>query len=634
MVLSLMRKHAKSWLIKFLIAIIAVVFVFYFGYSFTSDQALKIAYVNGEVISGPEYQKAYRDMISALQIRYKDLWDDNMVKMLNVKQRALESLINQRLMTQAAKRLGIDVTESECQRAIMSYPAFQINGQFNMRRYQSLLNQNRMNPEDFEATMTQELLDKKLKQFLFAFLDVNEQEVLEYYTFIKEKIKIGFVEFKPEDFKKSVKFDQSALKEYFENTRENYRVPKKIKVTYIEIDPVAFKGGISVTEKEIQSFYEYNNEAYSQPRQVKARHILFKLGEDALKEAEDKVREVAKEVLAKARQGGDFANLAKEYSEGPTKSKGGDLGYFKKGQMMPAFEEAAFKLKKGEISDLVRTQFGYHIIKVEDIKEAATKSLEEVRDEIVETLTMSVATELAHEKGLSIIDQMPYDIELSDYAKQYGLGTKRSSYLSKNEPVSGIDGSEKIGEALFALGKNETTELFELGGKFYIFQVAESKASYLPPLKDVAERVTDDYTAHLAAQEATSAASKYLEELKEGKPWDKLAKEKDMKIAETGFFTRQEPTSKIGYAPELTEAAFGLNSRKRYPDRAFVTNTGVFVIRWLAREGIDNKEFREEEKEYRSSLVQTKHGRVFDNWLQNLRKNADIEIITPVSGES
>ena len=139
MVLSLMRKHAKSWLIKFLIAIIAVVFVFYFGFSFTSDQALKIAYVNGEVISSPEYQKAYRDMISALQRRYKDQWNDNMVKMFNVKQRALESLINRRLMTQAAKRLGIDVTESECQRAIMSYPAFQVNGQFNMRDRKSVV---------------------------------------------------------------------------------------------------------------------------------------------------------------------------------------------------------------------------------------------------------------------------------------------------------------------------------------------------------------------------------------------------------------------------------------------------------------------------------------------------------------
>ena len=491
-----------------------------------------------------------------------------------------------------------------------------------------------MKPEDFEATMTQELLDKKLKQFLFAFMDVTEQGVLEYYTFVKEKIKIGFVEFKPAEFKKTVKVDQAALKEYFESNKENYRVPKKIKVTYIEIDPVAFKGGVNVSEKEIQSFYEYNNEAYSQPKQVKARHILFKLADDALKEAEDKVRKVAEEVLAKARKGEDFAKLAGEYSQGPTKSKGGDLGYFKKGQMVPAFEDVAFKMKKGETSDLVRTQFGYHIIKVEDIKEASTKSLEEVRDEIADTLAMSVATELAHEKGLTVIDQMPYDIKLSDYAKQYDLETKHSSYLSKNEPVSGIEGSEKMGETLFALGKNETTELFSLGEKFYIFQVADSKETYLPPLKDVVEKVKDNYTDYLAAQEATAAASKYLEKLKEGKSWDKFAEEKGMKVEESEFFTRREQIPEIGHAPGLTEAAFGLNSNKRYPDTPFVTNTGVFVIRWLAREGIDDEKFGEEEKEYGASLVQTKHGRIFENWLQNLRKNADVEIITPVSGES
>ncbi len=634
MVLSLMRKHAKSWLIKFLIGIIAVVFVFYFGYSFTSDQGMKMAYVNGEVISGPEYQKAYRDMISAYQIRYKDMWNENMIKMLDLKRKALETLIEQRLMTQAAKRLGIDVTESECQKAIMSYPAFQVDGQFDMRRYQSLLGHNHMNPEDFEAAMTQELLDKKLKQFLFAFLDVTEQEVLEYYTFINEKINIGFVEFKPADFKTSVKFDQDALKNYLETHKERYRIPKKINVAYVEIDPVAFKGGIKVTEKEIQSFYEYNNESYRQPRQVKARHILFKLGEDALKDVEDKVKKKAEEVLAKARQGVDFANLAKEHSEGPTKSKGGDLGYFKKGQMAPPFDEAAFKLKKGEISDLVRTQFGYHIIKVEDIKEAETKSLEQVRDQIAEALTMNVATERAHEKGLSLIDQMPYDIKLAPYAKQHGLEAKHSGHFAKGEQVSGIAGSEKMGEAIFVLEKNEITELIELGGKFYIFQVAESQDSYLPELKDVAEKVKDDYTTYFAAQEATSAATNYLKELKEGKPWDQLARERRVKVEETGFFTRRDRISKIGYAPKLAEVAFGLNADKRYPDEPFVNQQGAFVIRWLGREGIDEKKFREEEKEYRSSLVETKHMRVFENWLQNLRKKADIEIVTPVTGGS
>jgi len=629
-----MRKHAKSWLIKFLIGIIAVVFVFYFGYSFTTDQALKIAYVNGEVISGPEYEKAYRDMISAYQARYKDMWNENMIKMLDLRTRALKTLIDQRLMTQAAKRLGIDVTESECQKAIMSYPAFQVNGHFDMGRYQALLSHNHMKPEDFEASITQELLDRKLQQFLFAFLGVTEQEVLEHYTFINEKIKIAFVQFKPEDFRKSVKLDETALKSYFEGHMERYRVPKKIQAAYIEIDPAAFKKDARITEKEIRSFYEYNSGAYNRPGQVKARHILFELGKDASKETEEKVRKTAEAVLAKVRKGEDFARLAAAHSSCPSKSKGGDLGYFEKGQMEPAFEEVAFTLKKGEISDLVRTPFGYHIIKVEDINEARTQPLEEVRDQIVDALTLNAATELAHEKGLSIVDQMPYDIELHVYAQQHGLETKKSDFFSKADPVPGIDGSEKITETLFVLGKNETTELIELGGKFYIFQVVESRESYLPKLEDVAEKVKEDYTDYLAAQDATAAATGCLKELKEGKSWDQLVREKGLTSKETDFFTRRGPLSGIGYAPDLIETAFNLNSQKRYPDKAFVNEKGIFVIRWLEKEAIDEAAFLKEREKYQDSLVQAKHRRIFESWLENLRKSADIEIVTPVSGRS
>jgi peptidyl-prolyl cis-trans isomerase D len=629
-----MRKHAKSWLIKFLIGIIAVVFVFYFGYSFTSDQALKIAYVNGEVISGPEYEKAYRDMVSAYQARYKDMWNENMIKMLDLRTRALNTLVDKRLMTQAAKRLGIEVTESECQKAILSYPAFQINGRFDMGRYQSLLSQNHMTPEDFEASITQELLDKKLQQFLFAFLGVTDQEILEHYTFINEKIKLAFVEFKPKDFRKSVTVDDSALTSYFEKNKENYRIPKNIKVSYIETDPAAFKDGVSITDKEIQSFYEYNHASYSQPHQLKARHILFKLAEDAAKEADEEVRKTAEAVLAKVRKGEDFASLAAKHSSCPSKSKGGDLGYFEKGRMTPAFEEVAFNLKKGEISDLVRTPFGYHIIQVEDIKEARTQSLEEVRDQIVDSLTMSAASELAHEKGLSIVDQMPYDIELSVFAKQQGVEAKESSFFRKTEPVSGIVGSERITESLFALDKGETTDLIELGGKFYIFQVVETRESYLPELKDVAEKVRENYTNYLAAQDAAAAATSYLKTLKEGKSWDQLAKEKGLTPKETGFFSRRGPIPEIGNAPELIEIAFRLNAKDPFPDKPFVNENGAFVTRWLEKQGIDETAFSKEKKEYGESLVQAKHQRIFQNWLENLRKNAKIEMVTPVKRES
>ena len=171
--LSLMRKHAKSWLIKFLIFIIAIVFIFYFGYSFTARRGLKMAYVNGDLISGLEYDKTYRDLLEALQKQYKDMWNDNLIKTFDLKNRALEGLISQKLISQEAKRLGLDVTEEEVQKAIMNYPAFQVNGQFVIGRYRSLLNYNRMKPEDFEASISQDLLEEKLKQFLFAFMEVK-----------------------------------------------------------------------------------------------------------------------------------------------------------------------------------------------------------------------------------------------------------------------------------------------------------------------------------------------------------------------------------------------------------------------------------------------------------------------------
>ncbi|MCF8127768.1 MAG: SurA N-terminal domain-containing protein [Deltaproteobacteria bacterium] len=634
MLLSLMRKHAKSWLIKALIAIIAVVFVFYFGYSFTSDQAMKIAYVNGELINGAEYEKAYQDMLTALQARYKSMWNDNLIKVFNLKNRALESLITQRLMSQAARELGLDVTEEEVQNAIMNYPAFQINGHFDMRRYQNLLSANHMNPEDFETGITSELLDKKIKQFLFAFLNITDREILEYYTFANEKVKISFVEFNPEKYEKSLKIDAARLKQYFEKNKEQYRVPEKISVTYLEIDPKSFLKEVETTEKEIESYYEYNADMYRHPKEVKARHILFKVGPDDTEEVKAKIKSRAEKVLEKARKGEDFAALAKKYSEGPSKSKGGDLGYFKAGEMEAPFEEAAFALKKGEISGLVLTRFGYHIILVEDIKEAGITPLKKVRDDIVATLAGNIATELAHEKGLTLLDQMPYDVDLAVYGNQNDITAKKSAYFSKNRPIPDIKGSEKIAPTLFSLEKDEASGLIELGGKFYIFQTADSKASYLPELKDVKEAVEKKFMAQEARAAAESAAEKYLKALREGKSWETAAKENNLKVQQTQFFTRRDPIPDIGNAPALNEMAFKLNKDNPYTQKPFVNDKGAFVVRWEGNEGIDDKKFQEEKEAYRDSLTQTKHQRIFESWIKNLRTKAEIEIVSPVDGNS
>ena len=634
MLLSLMRKHAKSWLIKVLIGIIALVFIFYFGYSFTSEQGLKMAFVNGELISGMEYQKAYRDLLEALRAQYKQAWDDSLIKALDLKRRTLEGLINQKLISQEAGRLGLDVTESEIQQAIMSHPSFQIDGQFHIGRYRALLSDNRMKPEDFEAGLAQDLLAGKLKQFLLTFMEATDQEVLDHYTHANEKIKLSLVHFEIDEFKKSVVVEAGPMEAYFQEHRQEYRIPEKIKVAYLEIDPEIFMDEVDIQEQEITDYYEYNIDTFLVPKQVKARHILFKVDQLSTEEEEKKVRDKAGVVLEEARQDKDFAALAEKYSEGPTKSKGGDLGYFSRGRMVKPFEDVAFNLKKGEISDLVRSRFGYHIIKVEDIKEERTKPLQEVKDHIVEKLRKISSEELAHEKGLSLVDQMPYDTDLGDYAAQHGLDVKYTPFFSQERSIiPGIGGDETLVQAIFSLEGNETSDLIEQRGVFYLSQVAERKASYVPEMEEVSRKLKKDFSLHLAAGEARAAAETYLATLRQGKAWAELAKESNMEPKEIDFFSRGETIRGIGREPGLEETAFGLSEEKRYPEKVFETTTGAFVIRWEGREGIDIKKYQKEKDKTRFSLMLEKNRRAFDTWLADLRANAEVEIVSPVSGE-
>ena len=633
MLLSLMRKHAKSWLIKFLIGIIALVFIFYFGYSASSREGRKVAFVNGEMISGLEYDKAYRSMLEALQREYKSVWSDGLVKAFNIKNRALDKLITQKLVSQEAKRIGLEVTEKEIQNEIMANPAFQFKGRFDESRYRSLLTNNRMKPEDFEAEFAQDLLQKKVGQLLMTFLPVTDQETLDHYAFSNGKVKIGFVKFLSEQFKEAVQTDQISLEKYFKDHREEYRIPDKIKINYILIDPDAFEGKVVIKDQQMNDYYEDYIENFKQKKQVKARHILFKLARDASKEEEKKVREKASPVLEKARKGEDFIALAKEYSEGPTAKEGGDLGYFSQGQMVKPFEEVAFKMKKGEISDLVRTDFGFHIIFLDDIKEARTKSLEEVRQVIEKTLKGLAHSDLAHEKALSMIDQMPYDVELAKYAQEHGLSAKLTDYFAQSEPIPGIKGDEKLRKSLFSLEKNDISELIEFEDKFYIIQVVDKKTSTLPELAEVSEKVKESFISFLAVEKAKSAAEVYLGRLKGGESWEKLAKEMNLSPETTELFTRNDYISQIGYSPELQEAAFLTGENDQYPAKVFETDNGVFVIRWEGEEGIDEKKYQKEKEKYRHSLMRAKHQQIFQGWLEKLKIKADIEILQPFDNE-
>ncbi len=633
MLLSLMRKHAKSWLIKALIAIIAIVFVFYFGYSFSAREGIKLALVNDEIITAVEYQKSYRSMLEALQREYRGMWSDNLVKVFDLKNRALDALITQKLVSQEAKKIGLDVTEKEVQDKIMSNPSFQFRGRFDESRYRAVLQNHHMTPEEFEVLVAREMIQDKVEQLLTTLSPVTDQEVLEQYTFANEKVKISYVEFKPDQFKNKVKVEPAAMEKYFEDNKETYRIPDKIKTAYVVFDPEAYKDQVKVSEDQLKEYYEDNLDTFKEKKQVKARHILFMLAENASKEDEEKIRQKATSVLQQARAGANFAELAKKNTEDPSgKENGGDLGYFSQGQMVKPFEDGAFKLKKEEISDLVRTAFGYHIIKVEDVKEAKTKSLEEARGQILSTLQKTATTDMAHEKALSFVDRMPYQADLLKYAADSKVPVKETGYFSQKDAIPEIGSNEKLKQTLFSMERDETSDLVDAGGKFYVFQVKDKKPSSLPALDEVKDKVREEYVLFLANQAAKSAGEGYLQKLKEGKDWPTLAKESGVETKTTEFISRQDTIPQIGYLQELQEAAFGLSQNKRYADTVFQNDKGVFVIRWEGEQDIDRNKFEEEKKLYRDMLVRLKNQSLFKEWIEHLKSRAKIEMLQPLEG--
>ena len=630
MFITMMRKHTKSILIKVMVGLIGVVFVFWGIYSFRERPGSKIAYVNGDLITGLEYDAVYRDMLDALQKQYREYWSDNLIKVFQLRQRALNSLIEKRLISQEAGRLGLGVTDEEVSDAILTYPAFQVNGEFDEGRYRSLLRHNRMEPSDFESGIKLELLEEKIRQLITCFFPTTDKEVLDYYTYSKEKINVGFVSLNPEDFKEEVEVRQDEKKAYFEQNKERYRVPEKIKIAYLSMEPSDFEDKVTVTEEEISDYYELNQERFKDPEQVKARHILFKVAPNASESEEAEAKEGALAILKRARAGEDFSELAKKHSQDLSASNGGDLGYFQRGKMAKPFEDLAFGLKPAELGGPVRTKFGWHIIKVDDVKEASIKTLADVRDEIIETLKRDVGRDMARERLLSLMDQMPYDIDLTTYAAQHGLTATESDYFPKKGNVPGLGGDERFKKSIYSLEKGEVSDVIAHNDRFYLIQVVDSKDSYIPEMSEVSDQVHKDFIDHLSLAAAKKEAEGYLEELKGGADWFEVAKSKGLKTDETGFFSRGQSIPKIGQAPLLREAAFSLSSEERYPDQVFEVDKKVYIISWLDNEGIDREDFDKERESFRQALVLAKVRRISNAWLQSLRDKAEIEIVTPL----
>jgi peptidyl-prolyl cis-trans isomerase D len=623
--LRLMRKQAGSWLIKILLGAIVIVFIFWGVGSFRSQRGGRVALVNGDQITMDDYRETYNNLIEQFRRRFGNNLDEDMLKQLQVKRQALNQLIDNKLLVQESKRLKFRVSEKELTDAISNITAFQRDGMFDSRLYRNILDRLRMTPEAFEVAQKNAMLIDKLRTLITSSAKISDQEALEWYNWVNASVNIDTVFFDPNRYKDIHPSDEE-IKTFFENHNEKYTTEAMVKVRYLNFNPDAFRSKVALSNEEVREYYDENLETFKTPKTVEARHILLIVNRDADPETVKKTKERALDILKLAKEGKDFAKLAKQYSEGPTRDKGGYLGKFKKEAMVKPFADMAFSLKAGEVSEPVRTQFGWHIIKVEKVNDASITSFEDAKKNIRKKLTDDMAKSLAYDEAETVSDDAFEGEDLINAAKEQNMKILTTDFFSSKGPIKGINNPSKFASVAFNLTDKEISNVQEFENGYYILQLVDKIQPKIPAFDKVKEKVRLELIKEKQDEKAKADSETLLAALKSGKTMSAESKKFNLTPKTTGFFKRNGSIPEIGLERDIVEAAFELTDKKQLPENVLKGSKGYYVIQFKDRKISDPENFNKEKGDITNRLLAQKKSSIFDALLAQIKSRSEITI--------
>lgn len=624
--LDLMRKKAGTWMVKFILGAIIIVFTFWGVGSWTAQKGNRVATINGEPVSVETYQQAYNRLMDQLRQQFGNNLSEDLLKMLNVDQQALDQVIDQRLLLNEARRLNFNVSKQELVAAIAGYPGFQAAGAFDRRRYEAMLANNRMTPESFEVLQEGTMLIDKVRRFVTGNAKVSDLEAREWYNWRNSSVNLEFALFSPEKYKVKGPDDKQA-QAYFDENKENYKTAPMIKAEYLFFNPASYGQDVIVSQEDILEYYDAHAGEFNIPQTVQARHVLIKVGQEDSADEIEKARVRAANVARLARGGEDFAKLARQYSEGPSSGNGGDLGFFKKGDMVQPFSDKAFSMQAGEISDPVRTRFGWHVIKVEKIMAPSVKTPDQVSEQIRKRLIDSKSKTIAYNLADSIYEASYEENSFTKSAQVKGLEVVTTDFFDRAGPEKGVVNGAVFAEAAFKLAENEISDIVDAGDGLYLIKVIKKNPASIPAMAAVREQVNKDWGRQEKQRMALNDAGAFLETMRgNANDWVRAAEKAAAETGETGYFKKTEAIPQIGRSNQIAKIAFGLSKEKPLPDAPEQSEKGVYVIRFKDRKLPDNAGFEKEKNAITTSLLGQKQRELFSALVSTLRSNSEIVI--------
>src|ERR1700739_3584964 len=521
----------------------------------------------------------------------------------------LNQLVFQKEVEFEAKRIGISVSDQERADRIKQYVPTAFNGDTFVgldayaREVQSRF---QLTVPVFEDLVRQGLIEEKFRKLITDGISASPAEIQEEFKYQNEKVKLDYVVIKPEDLESKITPSDSDIQAYYEQNKSKFQIPEKRVVRYALLDLAQLRQNTVVTDDELKVLYQQNIQQFQVPNRVHAEHILLMtVGKTDAEVTE--IKKKADDILAQAKKkGANFEDLAKKYSEDPgSKAKGGDLGWLVQGQTVPEFEKAAFSLNKGEISDLIKTQYGFHIIKVLDKETAHTKTFDEVKD----TLRAPLMLAKADKQGADIADKLSAairqsnKISIDDLAKQFHLTVGETRPVSATEPILELGNSKEIKDEIFHLRQGDLSLPLRTDRGYVVLSLQHSLPAHQGTLEEVRDKVVSEFKQQKANELAKNEAEELEKRVNAGEKFAAAAKALGLDPKTSDSFARNGSVANLGSGKQLAPA-FALKVGQVGPALSLGSNWGVYQV--VERQDANPADFDKQKKELTDTLLKQK----------------------------
>jgi peptidyl-prolyl cis-trans isomerase D len=632
--LDRMRRH-KGWL-KWSLGLVVLTFVaFFIPQDFLQTPPTTVgaaprevvAEVDGHPLTAGDFQSRYFAQVQNYQTQFGGSINSQLLRQLGIDQQILTQMIDEQVAVLEAERHGLGVSDDELAQQIFAIPGLQENGQFiGEARYEQLLQAQNppMTKTQFEDSLRRSMVIDKLRAALTDWMAVSDAELEREFKVRNEKVKLQLVALTADTFRSKVTVTDDEVAKYFESRSAEYRVGERRKIRYLLLDRDAQRAKVTVPAGDVQRYYTDNMPQYTTPEQIRASHILLNTGG----KDEAAVRKEAEAILAQIKGGADFAALARKVSEDTgTKENGGDLDFFSRGRMVPEFEEAAFALQPGEVSDLVRTQYGFHIIKLVERRPGSTRSLDEVRAQITEQLSAQMADEQIAEQARRLDERIADAGDIDEAAGELGLMVQESGLFQRDDPVPGLGAAPQVATAAFTLMQGAVSDAVASPRGPVFLTVTERQDPYVPKLDEVKDRVREDLIRSRATELSRQRAGEIAAALKSGN-FAAAAKAQGLEAKDSELVMRGAALPDIGISPEVDKVAFTLPVGA--VSDPISTSDGTVIVRVAERDDVTPEEFRQGREAFRAELLNERRGRFFTAYMGKVKDRMQIDVKTDV----